>query len=45
MQTWNLFTGTDLALAVVGLLGLLSVVVVLRTATRNVDTLERDLRK
>jgi len=45
MQTWNLFTATDLALAVVGLLGLLSVVVVLRTATRNVDTLERDLRK
>ena len=41
MQTWSLFTASDLALAVLGVLGLLSVVVVLRTAGRNVDIRER----
>jgi len=42
VSTWTLFTGSDIALASIGLLGLLSVAVVLRTATRNVDTLERN---
>jgi hypothetical protein len=45
MATWSLFTTTDLALAVLGLLGFLSVGVVLRTASRNVDVRERNLRK
>jgi hypothetical protein len=42
MQTWSLFTASDLALAILGMLGLLSVGVVLRTASRNVDTRERN---
>jgi hypothetical protein len=41
MSTWSLFTASDLALAILGMLGLLSVVIVLRTASRNVDTRER----
>jgi hypothetical protein len=42
MQTWSVFSSSDLALAILGMLGLLSVGVVLRTATRNVDTRERN---
>jgi hypothetical protein len=45
METWSLFTASDLALAILGMLGLLSVVIVLRTASRNVDVRERGLRK
>jgi hypothetical protein len=45
MSTWSLFTASVLALAILGMLGLLSVVVVLRTASRNVDTRERAIRK
>ncbi len=45
METWSLFTASDLALAVLGMLGLLSVGVVLRTASRNVDTRERNIRR
>lgn len=45
MQTWSVFSSSDLALAILGMLGLLSVGVVLRTATRNVDTRERAIRK
>lgn len=44
MQTWSLFTGSDIAMAVVGLAGLLSVVVVLFTASRKVDKRERGIR-
>ena len=32
VSTWTLFTGSDLALAVIGLIGLLSVVVVFSNA-------------
>jgi hypothetical protein len=42
METWSLFTASDLTLALIGMLGLLSVGVVLRTASRNVDTRERN---
>ena len=42
METWFNFSASDLALALIGMLGLLSVGVVLRTASRNVDTRERN---
>ena len=42
METWSVFTASDLTLAVIGLAGLVSVVVVLRTAFGNIDTLERN---
>jgi hypothetical protein len=45
MQTWSVFSASDLGLAVIGLAGLVSVVVVLSTAFGNVDTRERNLRK
>jgi hypothetical protein len=45
METWSLFTASDLALALIGFAGLASVVVVFRTASRNVDTRERAIRK
>jgi hypothetical protein len=42
MSTWSLFTASDLALALIGLSGLVSVVVVLRAAFGNIDTRERN---
>ena len=45
VSTWTLFTGSDLALAVIGLIGLLSVVVVFSTASGNVAKRELSLRK
>lgn len=44
MNTWELFTGNDILLAVIGLVGFGSVVIVLRTALRNVNKRERVLR-
>jgi hypothetical protein len=40
-ETWNLFTGNDIALALVGFIGFFSVVAVLRTAFRTMDQKER----
>ena len=40
-ETWNLFTGNDIALALVGFVGFFSVVAVLRTAFRTMDQKER----
>jgi len=45
METWAIFTGTDLALAVIGLGGLLSVVVVISTAFRKVNQREFNIRQ
>ena len=45
METWSVFSGSDIGLALIGLAGLVSVVVVLGTAFGNVDTRERNLRK
>jgi hypothetical protein len=44
MDTWELFTGNDILLALIGLAGFGSVVIVLRTALRNVNKRERVLR-
>ena len=44
MDTWEIFTGNDILLAVIGLVGFGSVVIVLRTALRNVNRRERVLR-
>jgi len=44
METWSVFSGTDIGLALIGLAGLMSVVVVLRTAFSNVNTRERNLK-
>ena len=41
MQTWSVFSASDLGLAVIGFAGLVSVVVVLRAAFGNVDARER----
>ena len=43
MDTWELFTGNDILLALIGLVGFGSVVIVLRTALRNVNRRERVL--
>jgi hypothetical protein len=45
MQTWSVFSASDLGLAVIGLAGLVSVVVVLSTAFGNVANRELTLRR
>ena len=45
METWALFTGTDIALAFVGLAGFVSVGIVLATANGNVAKREFARRK
>jgi hypothetical protein len=45
METWSNFTASDLGFAVIGLAGLLSVVVVLRTALGNVNKRELSIRE
>jgi len=40
--TWSIFSGSDIGLALIGLAGLVSVVVVLKTAFGNVT--KRELR-
>lgn len=45
METWSVFSGSDIALAVLGLAGLASVVVVLASATGNVNSRELTLRR
>lgn len=45
METWATFTGSDIALAVIGLVGLASVVIVFATATGNVAKREVTLSK
>ena len=43
-ETWNLFTGTDLFLGLLGAVGFLSMIVVIATATGRVDKREKVLR-
>jgi len=45
METWSNFTASDLGVAVIGLAGLVSVVVVLRTAFGNVNKREMNIRR
>jgi hypothetical protein len=45
METWSNFSASDLGIAVIGLAGLLSVVVVLRTALGNVNKRELSIRE
>jgi hypothetical protein len=45
METWSVFSGSDIGLALIGLSGLVSVIVVLRTAFGNVTKRELTLRK
>ena len=45
METWSVFSGSDIGLALIGLAGLTSVVVVLKTAFGNVTKRELTLRK
>lgn len=40
METWNLFTNSDIILAVIGFVGLVSVGIVLNSASRKVNTRE-----
>ena len=43
-ETWSLFTGNDLLIAVIGFIGVTSAVIVLMNAAWNVDTRERNLK-
>jgi|688.fasta_scaffold06243_14 uncharacterized membrane protein YuzA (DUF378 family) len=45
METWSNFSASDLALAVIGLAGLASVVVVFSTASSKVNKREISLRQ
>jgi len=45
METWSVFSGTDIGLALIGVAGLVSVVVVLKTAFGNVTRREITLRQ
>jgi len=45
METWSNFSASDIALALIGLAGLASVVVVFSTASSNVNKREVSLRK
>lgn len=44
-ETWNLFSQSDIIIAVLGALGLVSVIIVLATASSNVNKREVDIRK
>jgi len=45
METWSNFSASDLGVALIGLAGLVSVVVVLRTAFGNVNKREMKIRQ
>ena len=45
METWSVFSGSDIGLALIGLAGLVSVVVVMASATGNVGKREISRRK
>jgi hypothetical protein len=45
METWSVFSGSDIGLALIGVAGLVSVVVVLKTAFGNVTKREITLRQ
>jgi len=45
METWSVFSGSDLTLALVGLIGFASVAIVLRTAFGNTTKRELTLRQ
>lgn len=40
METWNLFSNSDIILAIIGFVGLTSVVIVLNSAFSNVNSRE-----
>ncbi len=44
METWNLFTGNDLIVGILGALGFLSAVIVVSTAAGKVNNREVGLR-
>jgi hypothetical protein len=43
-ETWNMFSATDIILGLLGAIGFLSVIVVIATAGKKVDTREQALR-
>ena len=45
METWSNFSASDLGIALIGVAGLVSVVVVLRTAFGNVNKREMNIRR
>jgi hypothetical protein len=45
METWSVFSGSDIGLALIGLAGLVSVIVVMTAATGNVGKREISRRK
>ena len=45
METWSVFSGNDIGLALIGLAGLVSVVVVMASATGNVNKREISIRR
>ncbi len=44
MQTWNLFTGNDILIGLIGAVGLISAVIVLSSASGKVNRREVGLR-
>jgi hypothetical protein len=45
METWSVFSGNDIVLALVGFIGFASVAIVLKTAFGNVANRELNLRQ
>jgi len=45
METWSVFSGSDIALAVLGLVGFASVAIVVSTASSRVNKREITLRQ
>lgn len=43
-ETWNLFVGNDMLIAIIGLVGVTSATVVLMTAFNKIDRRERTLK-
>jgi hypothetical protein len=43
-ETWNVFSATDIILGLLGAIGFLSVIVVIATAGKKVNTREQTLR-
>lgn len=43
-ETWNLFVGNDLLIAIIGFVGVTSATVVLMTAFNNIDRRERNIK-
>jgi hypothetical protein len=44
IETWNLFAGNDMLVAIIGFVGVTSATIVIMTAFTNIDRRERNIK-